>query len=154
MTNHIYKIKFENSSYLLNEEYDRLSEHEKERISELDADSFFDYQDDEDRYICYVICKATEIEKYSNILSKNLINHSIDNLSDDVLKFKINLEEELRPLLNTINSIKYSFFIDDINDWILQHLDIDNILDRISEVGSVDNLSNIEKEFLKNFQLP
>ena len=70
------------------------------------------------------------------------------------MNFKINLEEELKPLLTTINSIKYSFFIDDLNDWIFENLNIDNVLDRISEVGGVKNLTSIEKEFLKNFQLP
>lgn len=153
MDNHIFKIKFESTSYELNDEYDRLSDHEKERISDLDAESFFDYQDHNDRYVCYIICKSTEIQKYSDILIKNLILHSITDLSQDILKFKINLEEELKPLLSTVNSIKYSFFIDDVNDWLLENLDIDVVLDRILEVGSVDRLSHIEKEFLKNFKL-
>ena len=78
----------------------------------------------------------------------------MSDLSNDILKFKIDLETELKPLLSTINSIKYSFFIDDINDWILQNLNIDDVLDRISELGTVEHLSEIEKEFLKNFQLP
>lgn len=154
MVNHVYKIKFGKSSFDLNEEYDRLSEHEKQKISDLDAESFFDYQDYKDRYICYVICKPTEIAKYSSILIQNLISHDVSDLSNDILKFKIDLETELKPLLSTINSIKYSFFIDDINDWIIQHLNIDDVLDRISELGTVEHLSEIEKEFLKKFQLP
>lgn len=154
MMDHVYRIKFDKSSFDLNDEYERLSDHEKQKISNLDAESFFDYQDYKDRYICYVICKPTEIQKYSSILIQNLISHEISDLSKDILKFKIDLELELKPLLSTINSIKYSFFIDDINDWILQHLNIDDILDRISELGTVDKLSEIEKEFLKNFQLP
>jgi hypothetical protein len=154
MENQIFRIKFEATSYDLNDEYDRLSEHEKERISDLDAESFFDYQDHSDRYVCYIICKPAEIKKYSDILIKNLIMHSITDLSQDILKFKIDLEYELKPLLSTVNSIKYSFFIDDINDWILENLDIDIVLDRILEIGSIDKLSDVEKEFLKNFQLP
>lgn len=154
MLNHVYKIRFDKSSFDLNEEYDRLSEHEKQKISNLDAESFFDYQDYKDRYICYVICKPTEIQLYSNILIQNLITHEILDLSKDILKFKIDLETELKPLLSTINSIKYSFFIDDINDWIIEHLNIDDVLDRISELGNVEKLTQIEKEFLKNFQLP
>lgn len=154
MTSHVYKIKFDKSSFDLNEDYDRLSEHEKQKISDLDAESFFDHQDHKDRYICYVICKPTEISKYSDILMHNLIGHDVSDLSNDLLKFKIDLEKELKPLLSTINSIKYSFFIEDINDWIIKHLNIDNVLDRISELGSSEFLSQIEKEFLKNFQLP
>jgi hypothetical protein len=138
----------------LNEDYDRLSEHEKERISDLDCESFFDYEDHSDKYVCYMISKSTEIEKYSKILVKNLIMHELIDLSDGILKFKIDLEQELKPLLGTINSIKYSFFIDDLNEWILQNLDIDKVLDRISELGDIKKLSDIEKEFLKNYQLP
>ncbi len=154
MKSHVYKIMFEKSSSGLNDEYERLSEHEKQKISDLDAESFFDYQDYKDRYICYVICKPTELQKYSDIRINNLIIHAISDLSNDILEFKIDLEDELKPLLSTINSIKYSFFIDDVNDWIFEHLNIDNVLDRISALGSVDKLSTIEKEFLKNFQLP
>jgi hypothetical protein len=138
----------------LNEDYDRLSEHEKERISDLDCESFFDYEDHSDKYVCYMISKSTEIEKYSKILVKNLIMHELIDLSDGILKLKIDLEQELKPLLGTINSIKYSFFIDDLNEWILQNLDIDKVLDRISELGDIKKLSDIEKEFLKNYQLP
>ena len=138
----------------MNEDYDLLSETEQEKISSLETESFFDYENKKGEYVCYLICNAIEIKKYSDILNNNLITHQISDLTEDVLKFKISLEEELKPLLNTINSIKYSFFIDDLNDWILNHLEIDNILDRINEVGSIDKLSQIEKEFLKNFQLP
>ena len=150
MKSGVYKIMYVQSSFQLNEEYDRLSEHEKEKIAELDAESFFDYQDYKDKYVCYIITNPVEIKKYSSILTNNLIQHEIIDMTNDILKFKINLEEELKPLLSTINSIKYSFFIDDINDWILENLEIDNVLDRISEVG-IENLTTIEKDFLKSY---
>jgi hypothetical protein len=148
----VFKIRFNQSSYQLNEEYERLSDHEKENIAELDAESFFDHQDYNDRYVCYLICKPTEVKKYSQILVKNLIHHELKDLSKDILSFNINIEEELKPLLSTINSIKYSFFIDDLNEWIIQNLDIDTVLDRISVVG-MDNLTEIEKKFLDNYQV-
>ena len=97
-----------------------------------------------------MICQPTELEKYSEILSSNLVTHTITDLTLSILKFEIDLESELNPLLSTVNSIKYSFFIDDINSWLLQNLDMDIILDRILDIG-IDNLSNVEKEFLKNY---
>lgn len=154
MNNRVYKLKFQDSLFDLNEDYNRLTDHEKEIVSDLDCESFFDYDDFNDRYVCYMIAKPTEVSRYSQILIKNLIVHDVIDLSDDILKFRINLEEELRPLLSTVNSIKYSFFIDDINDWVIDNLDIDIVLDRISELGDINNLTEIEKEFLKNFQLP
>ena len=86
------------------------------------------------------------------VTSLPIPNNFLD-LSDDVLKGKINLSKELKSMVTATTSIKYSFFIDDIDDWILENLDIDTVLDRISEVGTIDKLTNIEQEFLKNFQL-
>jgi len=51
--------------------------------------------------------------------------------------------------VEAINSTKYLFFVDDLDDWIYNNLDIDTILDRISQVG-LDSLTKIEKEFLNN----
>lgn len=150
MKNLFYKIKFQNSSSQLNDEYERFSEQEKQKIYDLDCESFFDFHDHDDNYICFMICQPTELEKYSEILSSNLVTHTITDLTLSILKFEIDLESELNPLLSTVNSIKYSFFIDDINSWLLQNLDMDIILDRILDIG-IDNLSNVEKEFLKNY---
>ena len=40
MINHLYKIKFYKSSLELNGEYDRLSDYEKDIVSELNTESF------------------------------------------------------------------------------------------------------------------
>jgi len=148
----VFKMKFNKSLFDLNDDYDRLSEHEKENISEMNAESFFDYQDYNDNYICFIIAKPDEVQKYSSILIKNLIIHDVVDISQSVLKFKINIEDELNPLLSTWNSIKWAFFRDDLDSWILENLDIDSVLDRISEVG-IENLTYIEKDFLNNFKL-
>jgi len=149
MKTFVYKIQFNKNSFDLNDDYDRLSEHEKERISDLDAETFFDYEKD-GNYTCFVVTTPLEMKKYVSILTSNLIICDCQDISKDVLKFKINLEEELKEQISTINSIKYSFFIDDIYEWIESNLDMDMVLDRISEVG-MDSLSKVEKDFLKNF---
>jgi hypothetical protein len=151
MLKKVYKLNFKKSSYDLNEDYERLSDHEKERISELDADTYFDYDDDDECYICYVITTQQEIDRYLKILTNNLIYNVCYDLSEDVLGGNINLAKDLKSMVTATTAIKYSFFVDDIDDWILQNLDIDIVLDRISEVG-IDKLSNIENKFLKNFQ--
>lgn len=148
----VYKLKFYKSSFDLNDDYERLSEHEKERISELDAETYFDYDDDDDCYVCYVITSPSEIEGYLKIMRSNLIQCKCSNLSEDVLKQKVNLELELKPILTISNQVKYSFFVDDVNSWIYDNLDMDTVLDRISEVGCVEKLTEIEQEFLKNYQ--
>lgn len=149
----VFKIKFNNSQVDLNYDYDRLSDYEKEIISDLDCESFFDYQDYNDNYISYLICKPDEIEKYSGILTRNLITHTVSDLSENILKHRIDLIDEFSPLLSTVNSIKLEFFMDDLTDWTVVNLDIDSVLDRILEVGSVERLTVAEKEFLKKFKL-
>ena len=52
---------------------------------------------------------------------------------------------------NPTNQVKYTFFVEDVDEWIYNNLDIDTVLDRISEVGSVDSLTKIEKEFLETY---
>jgi hypothetical protein len=151
MLKKVYKLNFKKSSYDLNDDYERLSDHEKERISELDADTYFDYDDDDECYICYVITTQQEIDRYLKILTNNLIYNVCCDLSEDVLCGNINLSKDLKSMVTATTTIKYSFFVDDIDDWILQNLDIDIVLDRISEVG-INKLSIIENKFLKNFQ--
>jgi hypothetical protein len=152
MESNVYKIQFFKSSHKLNEEYEKLSEYDKQKISELEADGFFDYDDDNERYTLYVITSYNNIDTYLNILRNNLIKYTILDLSDDILKNKINLENDLSNKINISNYIKYNLFIEDINNWIYHNLDIDMVLDRILEVG-MDSLREIEKEFLKEYKV-
>lgn len=150
MINHVYKIKYGKSSLELNEDYQYLSDYEKEAMAELDAISFFDYDDDLQKYTCYIITTPLEIKKYSKILSNNLILHDFYDLSEDILLGKTDIEKEVKDKINSFNFLKYDFFIEDINDWLLENLNIDIVLDRINEVG-IDSLKDIEKEFLKHY---
>lgn len=147
MINSIYKISFSKSAQELNDDYERLSDHEKEKIASLDAESFFDYED-ESGYICFLITNAIEIKKYLGILKSNFIFHVCEDLSRDILKFNVKIDDEIK--IDNVNHLKYNFFIDDVEQWILKNLDIDTVLDRISEVG-IDNLTVIEKNFLKSY---
>jgi len=151
MSSCVYKVVFNKSASELNDDYERLSDIEKERIAELGADSYFDYEDG-DNYVCFLITTPLEIEKYFEILSNNFIEHKSINLSKDILNKKYDIVDDISEKVNPLNSIKCSFFIEDINYWISENLDIDLVLDRISEVG-MDNLSQIEKDFLKNFKV-
>lgn len=151
MNSNIYKIVFNHSIEELNKEYDRLSDYEQERISELDAITYFDYIEN-DNYHFYVVTSPNEIKKYLEILENNLIIFEFEDITYDVLTHKLDLESELLSKVNKDNNIKWDFFMEDIKEWLFNNLEIDVILDRISEVG-IDNLTTIEKTFLKNFKL-
>lgn len=145
----VYKIKFNKSSFELNDDYERLSDYEKDIISELNTESFFDYENEIGNYVCYVITIPTELDRYLKILRNNLIEYEYFDLSKPVLKNEINLEL-LEDKLDSNNYFKYDFFMDDLESWIYDNLEIDIVLDRITEVG-MDSLKDVEKNFLKNY---
>lgn len=151
MVNRVYKIRYSKSSLELNEDYDCLSDYEKEAISELDAEGFFDYEDN-NIYCCYVISTPIEVAKYSKILTNNLIAHECLDLSQDIIYSKIDIEYELEDKLDEKNLFKYDFFLEDINSWIYNNLEIDIVLDRITDVG-IDSLKQVEKDFLKHYSI-
>ena len=151
MANRIYKIRYSKSSLELNEDYDNLSDYEKEQISELDAEGFFDYEDN-NIYCCYVISTPVEVVKYSKILTNNLIAHECLDLSKDIIYNKIDVEYELEDKLDEKNLFKYDFFLDDLEHWIYNNLEIDIVLDRITDVG-INSLRQVEKDFLKHYSI-
>jgi hypothetical protein len=150
MVSCIYRFIFSDNIDDLNNRYDMLSEYEQERISELDAISYFDYVENE-KYFFYVITSPNEIKKYIQILENNLIQFDITDLTKDVLSNRIDLSKELITKIDKNNTIKWDFFIEDVKEWILENLDIDLVLDRISEVG-IQNITDIERLFLENYK--
>jgi len=145
----VYKVRYSKSSLELNDDYDNLSDFEKEQISELDAEGFFDYEDNS-IYCCYVISTPVEVVKYSKILTNNLIQHEYLDLSQEILNNKIDIELELEDKLDEKNLFKYDFFLDDLEHWIYNNLEIDIVLDRITDVG-INSLRQVEKDFLKHY---
>lgn len=145
----VYKVKFTKSSFALNDDYDRLSDIDKEKISDLDAFAFFDYEED-DVYSFLIIVEPLQLRKYTNILDENLIPYKVSNLSKEIINMEVDLAESISSYITSINTLRYSFFLDDLSEWIYENLDIDTVLDRISKVG-IENLSKVEKEYLKNY---
>jgi hypothetical protein len=148
----VFKINFYKSTVELEDLYDYFSELDKEKLDDLNAYSYFDYDDLNGNYTLFLIASIINVDKYIKIIRDNNIKVDFLDISDNVLKSKCNLEFDLKNLINEENEIKYDFFIDELNYWLLENLDIDNVLDRISEVG-IDNLSKIEKEFLENYKI-
>jgi hypothetical protein len=148
MSSRVYKLKFSKPSYQLNDDYDRLSDIEKEKISDMEADAFFD-MDEDDKYTFFIIVKPMELKAYLGVLNENFIPYDMNDVSDDILRGNLDVEAEITQV-NPLNSLRYSFFVDDLNDWLYENLDIDIILDRISSIG-IDSLRKVEKEFLNNY---
>jgi hypothetical protein len=148
----VFKINFYKSNTELEDLYEYFSELDKEKLNELDTESYFDYDDLDGNYTLLIIASAIDLNKYIKIIRDNNLKVDYLDISNDILKFKYDLESDLFYLINDENDIKFDFFIHDLNNWILENLDIDDVLDRISEIG-IDNLSKIEKEFLENYKI-
>jgi hypothetical protein len=84
------------------------------------------------------------------ILLNNLILHDSQDISEKILNSEIDLELETEQKIDETNSFKYDFFIDDLNAWIYDNLEIDIVLDRITKVG-INSLKEVEKNFLKYY---
>jgi len=143
----VYKIQFNKSSYELNSQYDGISQSEKDKLSESNVIGSYDMDDIDFKYVLYVITCKIEINKYIEILNNNFIQYKIYDITNDVLMNRINWSEILLD-----KKKEYYTFINDINLWISENLDIDIVLDRISESG-IESLTTIEKEFLKTYKI-
>jgi len=146
----IYKFKFSKSSFELSDDYDRLSDIDKERIADMDVYSYVDFEENNE-YSFFIITESTEIEKYIEILLDNLISFEYKDITSDVLKSRYDIEDKISSIVDPLSSGKYSLFMDDLDEWIYDNLDIDIVLDRISDVG-MESLKKVEKEFLKNYK--
>lgn len=150
--NCIYKLRFEKSSYDLEKDYEKLSEYQKEKIANMKPASFFDFNDEQFKYTLYMIISPIDIKNYVSILDINQIGYELDDISDAALKDEIELDDYLMKQSNRSNRTKIINFIEKKNEWVYENLDIDTVLDRISEVG-MESLRYIEKKFLQNYHI-
>lgn len=147
----IYKIKFNKTSEGLNKLYDKFDEIDKDQVDNLDAYSFFDYE--KNGYICFLMVEKFEMSKYTEILDRYDIFYELTDYSDDILSGKFDVFIELGDKViedDVYSDTNFSFFVEDVEDWVLDNLEMDMVLDKISDVG-MDKLTPIEKYFLKTY---
>ena len=72
MINKVYKVNFDRSAEDLSLQYEGLSDTEKECMSDLSAESFFDYEDNKGKYICYLINQLFLHDYPSQAIRNNL----------------------------------------------------------------------------------
>mgnify|MGYP003336493820 CR=1 FL=1 len=149
MIKKILIFEFHRASEDVASDYELLSDLDKERISNLEPEATFDYEDEFGNYNCCLILSEIELEKYKNLLDKNTIPYLCKDISYNVIKNDINLSKKLIKYTNNANKNLYYDFIRKVDSWITQNLELDIILDMINEKG-IDSLRKIDKEFLNN----
>lgn len=147
----VYRVIFNKTSFELDKDYERFSEQEKQAISSMNPDSFFDFNT-KDKYTLYLIFSPIDIEKYSKILDNNLIEHTTEDVSESILLNTFCIDSGLKPFVNALNRFRWNSYKTKLDEWIYENLDMDLVLDRIGQCGGMDNLRPVEKKFLRNFQ--
>ena len=141
----VYKISFK--KFLST--YSTISELDLDKISNLDIESSFDYEKDE-FYYCYVLTSEIEIKKYKKILENNSISFKCQDISISIIKNEYDITY-MKEYIDAENHFIYDIFIEDIDKWIYNRLDIDIILDMISAKG-MSGLRDIDRTFLKDYE--
>jgi hypothetical protein len=139
----VYKISFKKTSA----SYAAISDLDQDRIANLYIESSFNYEKD-DLFYCYVLTTEIEIRKYKKILTSNGITHTFGNVSDKIIKNEYDISF-IKDYLDDENFFIYEIFLEDLEKWIYNRLDIDIILDIISTKG-IDSLRAVDKQFLKD----
>lgn len=141
------KIDFHKSAEDLADLYTYLSDSDKLKIQMVESKSTFDYIDNHNNYNCILLIELHEINSYKKVLDNNLISYICTDITKSVIDNDLDIEKYLRKYVNGSNIIEYNIFIKDVNEWIINNLELDGILDRINEKG-IDNLREIDKKFL------
>ena len=141
----LYKLTFNNRFF--EEFYDSLSDLDKQKINSIDVVSSFHYEELDNHYL-FMLMLPSDLKNYKNVLNNNLIPYLCEDIGKSVINNQISLEEELLEFSDPLTYRDYDNFIYELNIWMLDNLNLDDILDRINLYG-IDTLRPIDKEFLK-----
>lgn len=148
----VYRIVINEKLSDISKKYKNMKKTDKYDIYHMDIPSYFDYETS-DQYVVYMISSEGSYKFYKSILDNYDISYISTDLSNEVISFKENIKDNVGSNLNGYVKIKWELFKNDLESWISTNLTIDNVLDRINELGSVKKLSKVEKDFLKNLKI-
>ena len=144
----LYQITFDVDSYEIEILYDLLDDNIKDEIYNLDVLASFDF-DEGENYKCFLLAEEDIINNYLNILKLNNISYICKDITKDVINNDFNIEEYVKQRMDLLEHINFYIFNQEINTWIYENLDIDNILDRINKDG-IESLREIDLQFLND----
>jgi|GEM_PF-6439267 len=146
MKTYLYILSLNLNLMHLNSAFDMLTDLEKQKISSMNIITSFHYTTP-DKSVNFLLISKNEMEEYKKILNNNLIPYICEDISNNILENQIDIESKIGEF-SDINNIDFQNFMNTLNNWMLENLDLDSILDRINEHG-ISTLRQIDKKFLE-----
>lgn len=145
----VYHLEFARDIETVVWEYSHLSETDRTNLSTIQFSVTYDYIDEYQNYNFVIITDPEQMNKYVKILQNNFILHFHRDISNSLLKDTIDFSRLEKVIDRSTNSL-FIKFQNKINEWILKHQDLDNVLDMINEKG-INKLRDIDKKFLEDY---
>ena len=148
----IMKVVFSCDMFWSETEYEKISELETKKIINVEAISTFDFIDDDNNYICYMIIAPIEMFKYESILVSLDIKYKSYDVGYQILSGELNLRKIFEKYKHPINMESYVDFFENLEKWFMDNQTIDNVLDMINEMG-YENLRDLDQNFLNEYSI-
>lgn len=161
----IYRVTFFEDLVSLDIKFDDFSDDDLDIIDELDAIGYYDFINDLGNYNNYLIASESDMKSYIRIIEKNGIKIKVDDFTNKILKMEYSIKDNIPPFRSD-DDIDYifdedeyldygreelwEFFEIELENFILNNLNINAVLDRINDVG-INNLTSVEKKYLDNY---
>ncbi len=148
----VTKVVFNCDMFWSETEYEKISELETKKIINVEAISTFDFIDDDNNYICYMIIAPIEMSKYEGILLSLDIKYKSYDVGDQILSGELDLRKKFQKYKHPMNMESYLDFFENLEKWFMKNQTIDNVLDIINDKG-YDNLSDMDRDFLNEYSI-
>jgi hypothetical protein len=143
----VYLVKFKD--YLNEKEGAYIDAEKLETIYLINFHLCLDYIEGDD-YSLFIISDEHGIDNFKIFLDDNKIPYICNDVSNKILIGKLDIKQTIYDNLDEFNCEISDLFLEEIDNWIYQNINIDIILDKISEKG-IQSLTDVEKKYLDNF---
>lgn len=144
-----YLIDYCRDINIVSWEYQNLSGTDRIQITNLSFECSIDFEDRFSNYNMIIIAGSVQVKTLTNILENNYINHFCKDITDDLIKNRTSITDIVR-IEGVENKETYNIFKEKSERWMLRNLDLDIVLDLISERG-MNKLREVDIKFLKNY---
>lgn len=145
----IYLIEYCRDINFVTWEYQNLSDTDRIQVTNLKFRASIDFITEIGDYSMLVIAEENEFNKLKKILNGNYIHCFYKDITTKLLQNQTNIDKiTLKSKIE--NQDLFKLFEQKLEEWIIENLDLDVVLDMINDLG-IENLREIDKKFLENY---